>query len=270
MKHMGQAQRTTGAEWFAQGAYGVRFEWGPEGALRLMAAGDVTCLVVVDVLSFTTAVSVAVDAGTRVFPYAWRDESAVAFAAERDAELAVGRRAVTSGSPWSLSPAALRRAPFTPRLVLPSPNGSAIAAAAGASGAVVAGCLRNATAVGSWLSGQGYGGPDRPVAVVAAGERWADGGLRPALEDLLGAGAIVSAVASALRGARLSPEASMAAASYTSCADVASAVADCASGRELLAHGFAEDVAVAVESGASERVPVLEGGAFSPAGPAPA
>ncbi|MEV2254931.1 2-phosphosulfolactate phosphatase [Streptomyces sp. NPDC050147] len=251
--------RTRGEEWSTQGTYGVRFEWGPEGARRLTAGGDVACLVVVDVLSFTTAVSVAVDAGTRVFPYAWRDESAVAFAAGRDAELAVGRRAVTAGSPWSLSPAALRRAPFAPRLVLPSPNGSAIAAAAGTSGAVVAGCLRNAAAVGSWLTGQGYGVPGRPVAVVAAGERWGDGSLRPSLEDLLGAGAIVSSI----RDAVLSPEAAVAAASYTSCADVAAAVTGCASGRELRDYGFAEDVAVAVEVGASEEVPVWAEGAFS-------
>ncbi|MGW7075465.1 2-phosphosulfolactate phosphatase [Streptomyces sp. NPDC054866] len=262
---MGQTRRRSGEEWCEQGAYGVRFEWGPEGARRLTAGGDVACLVVVDVLSFTTAVSVAVDAGTKVFPYAWRDESAVVFARERDAALAVGRRGVTAGSPWSLSPAALRRAPFTPCLVLPSPNGSAIAAAAGTSGAVVAGCLRNAAAVGSWLARRGYGTRDLPVAVVAAGERWADGSLRPALEDLLGAGAIVSAI----HGAELSPEASVTAAAYTSCGDVASAVADCASGRELRAYGFAEDVAVAVESGASQGVPVLMDGAFSFPDPAP-
>ncbi|MEV0524424.1 2-phosphosulfolactate phosphatase [Streptomyces sp. NPDC050439] len=263
---MGRTRHDRGDQWSAQGEYAVRFEWGPEGARRLMAGGDVVCLVVVDVLSFTTAVSVAVEAGTKVFPYAWRDESAVAFARERDAALAVGRRGVTEGSPWSLSPAALRRAPFTPRLVLPSPNGSAIAAAAGASGVVVAGCLRNAAAVGSWLAGQGYGRPDRPVAVVAAGERWGDGSLRPALEDLLGAGAVISAI----QEAELSPEASVAAAAYTSCTDVASAVADCASGRELVSQGFAADVAVAVELEASEGVPVLVDGAFfSPTPPLP-
>ncbi|MEV0322192.1 2-phosphosulfolactate phosphatase [Streptomyces sp. NPDC050658] len=246
--------------WFTQRGYGVRFEWGPEGARRLMGDGDVGCLVVVDVLSFSTAVSVAVDAGTRVFPYAWRDDSAVGYAAERDAELAVGRRAMTPDTPWSLSPAALRRAPYAPRLVLPSPNGSAIAAAAGA-GVVVAACLRNAAAVGSWLAGQGFGTVERPVAVVAAGEKWPDGALRPALEDLLGAGAVVSALCGAV-----SPEAEAAGAAYASCADVASTVAACASGRELAAYGFAEDVAVAVEVGASEGVPVLADGAFvSPA-----
>ncbi|MGW0907655.1 2-phosphosulfolactate phosphatase [Streptomyces sp. NPDC002853] len=262
---MGQGKHTVREEWFTQAEHAVRFEWGPEGARRLMAGGDVACLVVVDVLSFTTAVSVAVDAGTKVFPYAWRDESAVAFARERDAALAVGRRGVTEGSPWSLSPAALRRAPFTPRLVLPSPNGSAIAAAAGTSGVVVAGCLRNAAAVGSWLAGQGYGRPGRPVAVIAAGERWGDGSLRPALEDLLGAGAVISA----MRGVEVSPEAAVAAGAFASCADVASAVADCASGRELRGQGFTEDVAAAVEAEASEGVPVLKDGAFSVPAPAP-
>ena len=61
-----------------QDGYGVRVEWGPTGAARL--APHVACLVVVDVLSFTTAVSVASDAGTTVYPYAWRDETAAAYA----------------------------------------------------------------------------------------------------------------------------------------------------------------------------------------------
>lgn len=94
---------------------------GAAGAQRL--AAGVACLVVVDVLSFTTSVSVAVEAGTRVHPYAWRDESASAFARSNAAELAVGRRAVTPDAPWSLSPAALRRAPFTPGSYCPRPTG---------------------------------------------------------------------------------------------------------------------------------------------------
>jgi 2-phosphosulfolactate phosphatase len=153
------------ADWFTQAPYGVRFEWGPSGAARVVAGS--ACLVVVDVLSFTTAVSVAVDAGTRVYPYPWRDRTAATFAAENGAALAVGRRSVSPATPWSLSPAALRRAPSTPRLVLPSPNGSAIAAAVAAQ-AVVAGCLRNASAVGGWLAGRGFGTPQRPLSVKGA------------------------------------------------------------------------------------------------------
>src|SRR5512142_457449 len=108
----------------AQVSYNVRFEWGAAGAAAL--APSSMCLVVVDVLSFSTSVTVAAEAGTRVYPCAWRDESAAGFARSHQAQLAVGRRSVSAARPWSLSPAALRRAPFVPRLLLPSPNGSAI------------------------------------------------------------------------------------------------------------------------------------------------
>ncbi|WP_069885826.1 2-phosphosulfolactate phosphatase [Streptomyces luteocolor] len=248
-------------DWSRQTGHGVRFEWGPVGADRL--AAGVACLVVVDVLSFTTSVTVAVEAGTRVHPYRRRDASAEAFARRMNAALAVGRRAVTDASPWSLSPAALRRAPFAPRLVLPSPNGSAIAASA-AGATVVAASLRNATAVGAWLAASGHGTVDRPVAVIASGEHWPDGGLRPSLEDLLGAGAVIASLRDHGRTA-LSPEAQAPAAVFTSAPDVGGAVAACASGRELIAGGFAEDVAIAAERDASVVVPVLTDGAFAPA-----
>ncbi len=248
------------SDWFLQGEHGVRFDWGPGGAQQL--AGDAACLVVVDVLSFTTSVTVAVEAGTQVYPYAWHDETAPAFARSRSAELAAGRRATTSASPWSLSPAALRQAPFTPRLVLPSPNGSAIAAAAGDSTTVVAGCLRNATAVGRWLAQHGFGTAERPVVVIAAGERWPDGSLRPALEDLLGAGAIIAELKARGFGL-LSPEAAAAEACFTRTPDVAAAVTACSSGIELSWTGSAEDVAVATELDASTIVPVLTDEAFS-------
>ena len=273
-----------------QDRHDVRFEWGQAGAAAL--APSSSCLVVVDVLSFSTSVTVAVEAGTRVYPYAWRDESAVSFARSHRARLAVGRRAASADQPWSLSPAALRRAPFAPRLVLPSPNGSAICAAAavaagasaaagagagvaagaGAGVSVVAGCLRNAAAVGRYLRERRSLGP---VAVIAAGERWPDGSLRPALEDLLGAGAILAALRGADAGAAssgagspgvvLSPEADAARACFEGTADVAAAVAGSVSGRELVDGGFGDDVAIAVETDACGLVPVLSSdGAFDP------
>ena len=248
------------------GPYDVRFEWGAAGAAAL--APSSSCLVVVDVLSFSTSVTVAVEAGTRVYPCAWRDETAAAFAREHRAELAVGRRAVSADRPWSLSPAALRRAPFTPRLVLPSPNGSAICAsatvagggAAGSGAVVIAGCLRNATAAGRFIHGiSGL------VTVIAAGERWPDGSLRPALEDLLGAGMVIAALVE--YGVRmLSPEAEAARACFEGTADIAAAVAGSVSGRELVDSGFGEDVAIAVESGSCLLVPVLADGVFTAVG----
>ncbi|GAA3018641.1 hypothetical protein GCM10020229_32300 [Kitasatospora albolonga] len=249
--------------WSAQAGYGVRFEWGPVGAARLVRAGA-AALVVVDVLSFTTAVSVAVERGTRVYPYPWRDGTAREFAAGQAAELAVGRREASPRAPWSLSPAALRTAPFTPRLVLPSPNGSAIAAAARGL-PVYAACLRNATAVARHLHREGLGTPERPLAVVAAGERWPDGSLRPAVEDLLGAGAVIAALAgtaSLSPEAVLSPEAALAAASATGTPDPAATVRACASGRELADGGWPQDVEAAVEIDSSTVVPLLDGLAF--------
>ncbi len=250
-------------EWFTQSPYGVRFEWGLAGAAAL--ASSSSCLVIVDVLSFTTAVTVAVEAGTQVFPYAWRDETAAEFARRNQAQLAAGRRAVSADSPWSLSPAALRRAPFTPRLVLPSPNGSAISSAAASGPAtVVAACLRNARAAGAWLTGRSLGTPGRPATVIAAGERWADGSLRPALEDLLGAGAVIAALHHRGSGP-LSPEAEAARTCYETTADPARAVSDCASGRELAERGFADDVAIATEVNSCAVVPALTGQAFTDA-----
>ncbi len=49
----------------------VRFEWGPVGAEHL--GRDSACLVVVDVLSFTTSVSICVTRGMAVFPHRWDD-----------------------------------------------------------------------------------------------------------------------------------------------------------------------------------------------------
>ena len=125
---------------------------------------EARCLVAVDVLSFTTAVSICVSRGMTVFPHRWDLVAAEAFAVAHDAELAVRRREVAVDHPWSLSPAVLSTAPVTPRLVLPSPNGSTISAAAADAGAlVIAACLRNAGAVGRWLVAGGYGSPGRPV-----------------------------------------------------------------------------------------------------------
>lgn len=259
----GVGRSTVMADWLTQSSYGVRFEWGLAGAGEL--ASSRSCTVVVDVLSFTTSVTVAVEAGMSVYPYAWGDQTAAGFARQNQAQLAAGRRAVSAATPWSMSPAALRRAPFTARLVLPSPNGSAICATAASSGTtVIAACLRNANAVGRFLGKRGFGAPDRPVTVIAAGERWPDGSLRPALEDLLGAGAVIAAIHEHGETAP-SPEAEAARACFAATADITAAVTACASGRELTSTGFADDVAIATEANSCHLVPILTSGAFTTA-----
>lgn len=244
-----------------QADHDVRLDWGPIGAA---ATGADVC-VVVDVLSFSTSVSVAVDRGTEVLPYAWRGPDAQEYAARHDAVLAVGRleslRDGTVVAP-SLSPAGLLAADPLPRLVLPSPNGSTIAALARDRGAtVVAGCLRNAGAVAGSLAEAL--GAHRSIAVVAAGERWPDGSLRPALEDHLGAGAILSALLRLAPGARPSPEAAAAATLFESARDrVPQWLGECVGSRELAGKGFAEDVEIASALDATGVVPVLVDAAF--------
>jgi 2-phosphosulfolactate phosphatase len=241
----------------AQSQAAVRFDWGLAGA---QAAGQPGCaLVIVDVLSFSTAVTIAVSRGTAIYPYPWPSADIEAFAAARNAFLAVPRHQASSSQPWSLSPASLLRAPVPRRLVLPSPNGSAIAAAATRS-SVLAGCLRNATAVAHWLGQHGYGTPHQPAVIIAAGERWPAGELRPALEDLLGAGAIIAALAP---DRTRSPEAAAAEALWHSCRHRAGEfLRDCQSGRELIAAGYAADVALASELDSQVTVPLLTGRAF--------
>ncbi|MBA2497467.1 MAG: hypothetical protein H0V33_10320, partial [Acidimicrobiia bacterium] len=112
-----------------QAAAAARFDWGLAG-LRHLAAG-VDVVVIVDVLRFTTAVTVAVERGAEVVPHPWAGEQAAPLAADLGAELA-GRR---EDGGWSLSPTDLQRLSVGTRLLLPSPDGGALAAAAGALGA---------------------------------------------------------------------------------------------------------------------------------------
>ena len=243
----------------------IRFDWGPAGA---DATGPGAALVaVVDVLSFTTALTVAVERGIAVLPYRWRDESAERVARPHHAVLAVGRKQVPGAGQVSLSPDSIRRSTGIERLVLPSPNGATIAARLAEAGATVVGVsLRNAdAAAASVVRRLGAG---EAVAVVAAGERWPDGSLRPAVEDLWGAGAFIAALVRRGAGA-LSVEAGTALAAYRSVADdLPTALRDCASGRELQAHGFPGDVTVAAQLNAATAVPILTDGWFV-AEPAP-
>jgi len=235
----------------------VRLEWGPTGAAAIARSADVA--VVIDVLSFTTAVSIAVDRGITVFPYRWGDDGAATYAEERGATLALNRLdARTRPGAVSLSPVSLQTARGLQRLVLPSPNGSTICAVlAETEVVVVAACLRNARVVGEWLRPQVEAGT--VVAVVPAGERWPDGSLRPAAEDFWGAGAVLDSLDPTL----LSPEARLARDAYAGFAErPLEHLTTCASGLELIAKGFVDDVAIAGRLDTSEVVPVLTGGAF--------
>jgi 2-phosphosulfolactate phosphatase len=237
---------------FSQDAYDARFDWGMAGLLALAPACD--AVVIVDVLSFSTAVDVAAARGAAVYPCA-REDAAAELAREHGAKLATRRARASAVQPWSLSPGSLASLERGDRLVLWSPNGAVLSvAAAERAGGVFAGCLRNARATARAARAAG-----ERVAVIAAGERWPNDALRPALEDLLGAGAILAA----LEPDRPSPEARAAIAAFRALErDLAAALRECASGRELVARGYPDDARMAAELDASDAVPRLAAGAY--------
>lgn len=223
----------------------VHCEWGLAGVHALR--DRVAALIVVDVLSFCTAVDIAVSRGAVVYPFPYGDATAAEVRAKRLG--AVAASPDRAGDQVSLSPASLARLNAGDKILLPSPNGSRLSLEGGGA-MTMAASLRNASAVAEHAR-QLVGGAD--VAVIPAGERWADGSLRPAIEDLLGAGAVIAALGGVCTAeAELARRAFMAAGG-----DVADLVADSLSGRELTGRGFARDVELAVEIDVSATVPLL-------------
>jgi 2-phosphosulfolactate phosphatase len=218
---------------FDQSFYQIRCEWGADGLARLAgAAPDI--VVVVDVLRFSTTVTDAVGRGESVT----LDEAAHAV----------------------------------------SINGAAVAAAASdlrPAPLVLLGCLRNASAVArAVLAEQERRGARTSVAVIAAGElpstgsgsrdSSARGGPRFAVEDLLGAGAIIDALAE-LGLDHSSPEAATACEAFRGLRRATRhLLAASGSGRELLDRNARAEVLNAAEVDASDAVPILRGGIFDP------
>jgi 2-phosphosulfolactate phosphatase len=236
---------------FDQHASACRCEWGPHAPAAL-APADVT--IVVDVLSFTTCVDVAVSRGVAILPHAWTawdDPAAATFAATQGAELAGKRRRTR----YSLAPSSYLDAPRGLRCVLRSPNGAGISLAAAQTGGVLlAGCLRNARVVATAAMALG-----QTFNIIAAGERWPGGALRPSVEDALGAGAILRW----LPGSR-SPEAESVIAVFERFKGELTEVLDrCGSGRELQERGHRDDVSLAGALDVSDCVPRFDGVAFT-------
>ncbi|MBB5957679.1 2-phosphosulfolactate phosphatase [Saccharothrix tamanrassetensis] len=232
---------------FGQEGCRLRLEWGDEGVTAL--GGLCAVLVIVDVLSFSTATDVAVGRGASVRPVRWADRE----------------RATAPADPsWSLRPSSLVDLPAGTELELPSPNGATLCDLAADTGSIVlAGCLRNARAVAAAARELARGGP---IGVVAAGERWGvrldsparphRGPLRPAVEDQLGAGAVL---ASLLGYGSASVEAAVAAEMFAR-SSVEDVLAGCVSGRELIAGGHGADVELASRVDVSTAVPRLVDG----------
>jgi 2-phosphosulfolactate phosphatase len=238
---------------FDQAGFEVRFEWGVDGAQEV--GRGARAIIVVDILRFTTTVDAAVSRRAVIYPYRWRDDSAVSYAASLGAALAGLREDATSENPFTLSPLSMATAHAETRIVLPSPNGAEVSLAAASTGAhELTGCLRNVEAVAAAALAIGP-----PIGVMAAGERWkSDSALRPSFEDLLGAGAIVRALGST----KASPEGQAAAAVFDRSRDLERLLWECSSGRELTQKGFFADVVWASRLNVSRTAPRLLSGTF--------
>jgi 2-phosphosulfolactate phosphatase len=220
----------------------VEFEWGTNGVHHLSEFCD--ALIIIDVLSFSTCVDIAVSRGAVVYPYRWKDESAKIFAQERHAKLALGRN---DNPEFSLSPQTMYNLNVGDALVLASPNGSELSLMQG-NIPVYTACLRNADAVAKYIQTQ-----SKRIGVIAAGERWSDNSLRPAIEDLMGAGAVIASIQGTL-----SSEAAVAAHAYLDAREqIDEMILKSMSGQELIDRGYDKDVHLACEVNVSEAVPLL-------------
>ena len=213
----------------------MHLEWGLTGMReggRLAEA-----VVVVDVLSFSTAVVLAAEREVEVYPHRAMDAYAPKVAARVGAHVAEERLSWFTGLPTG------------DKVVLPSLQGGTLCLEAAATGAtVVAGCIRNASAIAAWMAAR-----QGRIVVVAAGDQWRDGSPRWAVEDLLGAGAIFAG----LPEDAISAEAQVAAAAFLRSRDrLPEILRACTSGR------MAHDVHLAAAVDASPVVPVLVDGVF--------
>ena len=230
----------------AKNQYNVGCEWGLEGLKLLAPISDV--VIIVDVLSFSTSVDIACSNGAKVYPCKWKDEKALEYALSKDAILAKPR----SKTELSLSPYSLENILSGTNIVLPSPNGSSLSLATG-DVLTICGCLRNYRSVAEYANRHG-----ERISVIPVGEKWPDGSIRFALEDIFGAGAILSR----LKG-NLSPEAELAVNIYHSLHNKETdTLLNCISGIELVEKGYEVDVYLAADINVSECVPVLKDQAY--------
>lgn len=230
----------------------LRLGIGPEKAARAAARGEI--VVIVDTLSFSTTVVTAVSRGVRVYPCTAQDEAG-SIAQALGAEASVRRAEVPTRGRFSLSPLSFERAEAGARVVLASPNGGGCCRAArGAADVWIAG-LVNASAVAAALDRE-----DRATTIIACDELGADGSRRPALEDRLGAGAILAA-----SHRPRDPAAEEAVAAFREHrAHLCEVLLGCESGEELIESGCREDVLRAVALDRFGVVPVLEDAAAFP------
>jgi 2-phosphosulfolactate phosphatase len=235
--------------------YRCDLDWGRHGARRAAERGDIT--VIVDTLSFSSAIVTAVHHGAIVYACAL-DDDLEALRLRYGAEIAVRRSEVPDKGRFSLSPLTYVGVAAGTAIIVASPNGAACSVDGRQAPHLFVGALNNARAVAAAVASL-LDATELCVTVVACGERWKapeeDGAIRFAIEDYLGAGAILSSLSH-----ERSPEAQVCAAAFAQVRhDLPRLIRDCVSGRELRAVGFGGDAEHAARLDRYDAVPVLRG-----------
>jgi 2-phosphosulfolactate phosphatase len=235
----------------------VRLAWGRRGAHDAAERGDI--LVVVDTLRFSTAAATAVHHGALIYPCASDETVYNALAQRVGGEVALHHVAAPTLTRFSLSPRSFLMVEPGTRVVLPSPNGSTCSQYGSRAPALFVGALVNAQAVARAVSHLLNGASHLNVTVLACGERWRipdeEGVLRFALEDYLGAGAIISTLPFSQ-----TMEAQVCAATFQALRDqIDAALWECESGQELRGKGLGEDVRFAAQLDIYDTAPILCG-----------
>ena len=240
----------------------VHIDWAKEGLAYARQKGDI--VVIVDVLRFSSAVVTAVAHGFSIYPVPDR-ASGEELAQRVDACLA-GR----SDSPGiSISPVSFMNVPVNQnrKVILPSPNGATCSSMIKDRDSALVGCFLNAQAVGEMISSLAFSS-GRSVTVIACGEqRSVATGERVvyvpeeahrvfAIEDYLGAGAIISSTS-----LQRSAEAEICGRSFSAAEkDLPQLVRESFSGRYLIEHNMRADIEHAVQVSNYNVVPSIHGG----------
>lgn len=221
----------------SQLAYQCRLEWGHDGTRRAATRHDI--VVVVDTLRFSTAAVVVIAHGGVV-------------------HLEMADTSQHRDQQDTLSPAQYEAVVPGTRVALQSPNGATCCHYGKEAPHLFVAALVNAQAAAQAVTAV-LAGRDHGISVIACGERrrefTADGPLRFALEDYLGAGAILSYL-----DLPKSPEAQICQAAFEATRHILpTLLLDSTSGWELRHKGLVGDVHYAARLNALEAVPVLSG-----------
>ncbi len=248
----------TNAEDYLTPSHICHLDWGRRGARRAAERGDI--LIIVDVISFSSLVATALHHGGVISPCTAPDDP-VDLARRIGGEAAVRRLEVPEKGRFSLSPLTYTDIEPGTAIAVYSPNGATCTLYAREAPYVFVGGLINAEAVAQTVA-EIIREKNIPVTVIACGEREKsandDGPIRWAVEDYLGAGAILSHIPFAK-----SPDARVCEAAYLACGDqIDRLLWDCPSGRELRNIGFGADVEHCARTGIYDCVPALHDGCF--------